>query len=66
MANVKFKLREAKSLDVAKYAIRKMEKGKFYIVPGLDVKIGRLGAKIFPANLVSKVTYRVQKRKLNG
>ncbi len=66
VANVKFKLREAKSFDVAKYAIRKMEKGKFYIVPGLDVKIGRLGAKIFPANLVSKVTYRVQKRKLNG
>ena len=66
VANVKFKLREAKSFDVAKYAIKKMEKGKFYIVPGLDVKIGRLGAKLFPANLVSKVTYRVQKRKLNG
>ncbi len=66
VANVKFKLREAKSFDVAKYAIKKMEKGKFYIVPGLDVKIGRLGAKLFPTNLVSKVTYRVQKRKLNG
>ena len=66
VANVKFKLREANSFDVAKYAIKKMEKGKFYIVPGLDVKIGRFGAKIFPTNLVSKVTYRVQKRKLNG
>ena len=66
VANVKFKLREANSFDVAKYAIEKMEKGKFYIVPGLDVKLARLGAKIFPANIVSKVTYRVQKRKLNG
>ena len=66
VANVKFKLREAKSSDIAKYAIKKMEKGKFYIVPGLDIKIGRLGAKLFPTNLVSKVTYRVQKRKLNG
>lgn len=66
VANVKFKLREANSFDVAKYAIKKMEKGKFYIVPGLDVKLGRLGAKLFPANLVSKVTYKVQKRKLNG
>ena len=66
VANVKFKLREAKSQDVANYAIRKMEKGKFYIVPGLDVKLGRLGSKLFPANMVSKVTYRVQKRKLNG
>ena len=66
VANVKFKLREANSFDVAKYAIKKMEKGKFYIVPGLDVKIGRFGAKIFPTNLVSKVAYRVQKRKLKG
>ncbi len=66
VANVKFKLREANSFDVAKYAIKKMGKGKFYIVPGLDVKLARLGAKIFPANIVSKVTYRVQKRKLNG
>ena len=66
VANVKFKLREANSFDVAKYAIKKMEKGKFYIVPGLDVKLARLGAKLFPANIVSKVTYRVQRRKLNG
>ncbi len=66
VANVKFKLREANSFDVAKYAIEKMEKGKFYIVPGLDVKLGKIGAKIFPTNLVSKVAYRVQKRKLNG
>ena len=66
VANVKFKLREANSFDVAKYTIKKMGKGKFYIVPGLDVKLARLGAKIFPANIVSKVTYRVQKRKLNG
>lgn len=66
VANVKFKLREANSFDVAKYAIKKMEKGKFYIVPGLDTKLGRIGAKIFPANLVAKVTYKVQKRKLNG
>ena len=66
VANVKFKLREANSFEVAKYAIKKMEKGKFYIVPGLDVKLGKIGAKIFPTNLVSKVAYRVQKRKLNG
>lgn len=64
VANVKFKLREANSFDVAKYAIKKMEKGKFYIVPGLDVKIGKLGAKIFPTNLVAKVSYMVQKRKI--
>ena len=66
VANVKFKIREANSFDVAKYAIEKMEKGKFYIIPGLDVKLAKIGAKIFPTKLVSKVTYMVQKRKING
>ena len=66
VANVKFKLRQANSMEVAKYAIRKLEKGKFYIVPGIDVKFAKIGAKLFPANLVSKVTYMVQKRKIYG
>ena len=64
VANVKFHIREASSSKVAKYAIKKLEKGKFYIVPGIDVKFARWGAKLVPANLVSKVTYMVQKRKL--
>lgn len=64
VANVKFHLREADSMKVAKYAINKLQKGKFYIVPGIDVKLARLGAKVIPANLITKVTYMVQKRKL--
>lgn len=64
VANVEFNLREANSSKVAEYAIRKLEKGKFYIVPGIDIKLAKLGAKIFPANLISKITYKMQKRKL--
>lgn len=66
VANVKFKIREADSMSVAKYAIKNLEKGKFYIVPGIDVKIAKIGAKIFPTKLVGKVAYIVQKRKLGG
>ncbi len=66
VANVDFHLREANSMDVAKYAIKKLEKGKFYIVPGIDVKIARFGAKILPANIISKFAYMAQKRKLGG
>ena len=66
VANVNFHLREANSMDVAKYAIRKLEKGKFYIVPGIDIKISRIGAKILPANIISKFAYMAQKRKLGG
>lgn len=64
VANVKFYMREANSMLVAQYAIRKMEKGRFYIVPGMDVKLARLGAKLVPTSFISKITYRVQKRKL--
>ena len=66
VANVKFSLREANNMQVAKYAIRKLEKGKFYIVPGIDVKLARFGAKIAPSNFVAKITYKVQKRKIQG
>ena len=64
VANVKFKIRQANSMKVTEYAINKLEKGKFYIIPGLDVKFAKIGAKIFPSNLVSKVAYMVQKRKI--
>lgn len=64
VANVKFHMREANSYDVAKYAIEKLEKGKFYIVPGLDVKLAKIGAKMAPTSLISKITYRIQKRKI--
>ena len=62
VANVKFYLKERNSFEVAKYAINNLN--KFYIVPGLDIKLARLGAKLFPSNLISKITYMVQKRKL--
>ena len=64
VANVKFRLREAESKDIAKYAIKKFEKGKFYIIPGIDIKIAKFGAKILPKNLISKISYMVQKRKI--
>lgn len=66
VANVKFHLREADSRKVAEYAIKKLERGRFYIVPGFDVKLARLGAKLVPSPWISKITYLVQKRKLGG
>ena len=64
VANVKFHMREANSEKVAQYAIKKLEQGKFYIVPGIDVKLARFGAKISSSNFTSKITYMIQKRKL--
>lgn len=62
VANVKFALKEKNSYEVAKYAIDNLN--KFYIVPGLDIKFAKLGAKLFPSSLIAKITYMVQKKKL--
>lgn len=64
VANVIFSMREANSMDISKYAVRKLEQGKFYIVPGIDVKLAKLGAKLIPTPLMSKITYIIQKRKI--
>ena len=62
VANVKFSLKERNRFEVAKYAIEHLN--KFYIVPRLDIKFARFGVHLFPASLVAKITYTVQKRKL--
>lgn len=64
VANVKFNLKEANSQDVAKYAIKKLEQGKFYIIPGIGVKFAKFGVRLLPTTLISKMTYKVQQRKL--
>ena len=55
VANVKFRLKEAE--------IDQMLKGKFYIVPQIKIKLAKLGAKITPTPIISKITYKIQKRK---
>lgn len=64
VANVKFHMREANSKEIAKYAIKKLEQGKFYIIPGIDIKMAKLGAKIMPTPIISKITYMIEKRKI--
>lgn len=64
VANVKFNLKEAKSQDIANYAIKKLEQGKFYIIPGIGVKFAKFGVRFLPTALISKMTYKVQQRKL--
>ena len=64
VADVEFALKGLSSEYVAKYAIQKMLKGKFYIVPGWKIKLAKIGCKIAPTNLVSKISYNMQKRKI--
>lgn len=62
VANVIFSLKEANSYDVAKYAINHLN--KFYIVPGIGVKIARVGVRFIPTNLAARFAYGAQKRKI--
>ena len=64
VANVKFHMREADSQNVADFAIKKLLKGKFYIVPGLDVKLAIFFSHFLPSSFIAKITYMVQKRKI--
>ena len=64
VADVQFALKGLSSEYVAKYAIKQTLKGKFYIVPGWKIKLAKIGCKIAPTQLVSKISYKMQKRKI--
>ena len=64
VADVEFAIKGLSSEYVAKYTVKKFLIGKFYIIPGLSIKLAKIGAKIAPTNLVSKVSYKMQRRKL--
>jgi len=64
VADVQFALKGVSSEFVAKYAIGKLLKGKFYIVPGWKIKLAKIGCKIAPTNLVAKISYNMQRRKI--
>ena len=60
VANVKFKAKGMSSEYVAKYAIDKMLKNKFIIIPGLTIKLTKFLAKITPSNIIEEFCYHIQ------
>lgn len=64
VADVQFAIKGLSSEYVAKYAIDKLLKGKFYIIPGFLIKLARISSKFAPTNIVAKVSYKMQKRKI--
>ncbi len=65
VAHGKFALKGLNSFQVAKYAIDKTFKHKMIIVPGLMMKIGLFFSHFVPWNLLLKITYKIQYRKMN-
>lgn len=64
VADVQFALKGLSSKYVADYAVEKMLKGKFYIVPGIKIKLAKFASKITPSNIVAMVSYNMQRRKI--
>ena len=63
VANVKFEINSLTSEYVARYAVNKMLRNKFYIVPGLTIKLAKKKKKITPTVVLAKCSYHMQKRK---
>ena len=62
-AGVNFGITPVDSKYVAKYAVNKFLKGKFYIVPGFLIKCTKFFTKITPTPIVAKAVFVVQKKK---
>lgn len=63
VANVKFEIKSLTSEYVARYTIKKMLKNKFYIVPGITIKLAKFFSKVTPTVILAKCSYHMQKRK---
>ncbi|HPE14210.1 MAG TPA: SDR family oxidoreductase [Bacilli bacterium] len=64
VAGVKFSLNQISSKKVAKYAIdMALDKNKFMIIPGFDIKIVAFMSKFLSRKQLLKITYNSQKRK---
>lgn len=63
VANVKFALKGLSSEYVARYAIERALKGKLYIIPGLQMKLGVFLLRFIPNKLMLKISAHIQKKK---
>ncbi|MBQ9318863.1 MAG: SDR family NAD(P)-dependent oxidoreductase [Bacilli bacterium] len=61
-ANVKFNLQGMESMKLAEYAVKHLN--RFYIVPGLGVKITRFFSHIVSSNMMAKFCFNIQKKKI--
>lgn len=63
-AGVEFAIKPYKASYVAKYAIDKMFKNKTLIIPGIKMKLLKIGGKILSDKTIMRLTYRIQKKKV--
>ena len=63
VAHVQFSLKGMESETVARYALKKLWRGKRVIIPGFTMKCAHLFQKVLPSAWLLPITYRFQRRK---
>lgn len=66
VAKVEFAVASLSSEYVAKYAVTKMFKRKTIIIPGLKMRLACSLNRFCPKKLLLKITYNIQKRKIDN
>ncbi len=64
-AEVRFNLNGVSSEYVAKYTVKKMFKNKFFIFPGLGIRLACIGSKFIPTRFMAKMCLSMQKKKID-
>ena len=62
-SNLQVNNKGADSMEIAKYAVKELEKGKFYIIPGFNIKIAKYFGHLLPDKLLAKICIKSQERK---
>lgn len=57
------KIKSRTSEEIASIALKKMFKRKKVIIPGFEVKLSALAARIVPTSIMLGITYKIQKKK---
>ena len=62
VANVKFSFKGLTSSYVANYTVKHLN--RFYIVPGSQIRLARIGSHFVPSSFVAKIVYGIQKNRI--
>jgi len=65
VAKVQFSIKGLDSYGVSEYAIKKLLKRELVIIPGPLMKVTYYLAKLVPRKLKLRITYKIQRRKIN-
>ena len=63
-AKVKFGVKSLTSDYVTDYALKYLHKNKLIIIPGFTMKVGVFATRLVPRKMVTKIIYKIQKKKM--